>query len=139
MSTCLSWQVRPLRHADFGAIAAVMVHVGDVAAALDWYARAFPAAERIGVAAPAFECLALGGVRIEIVPADAKVAAGASGSVVYWRVAVLEDALAHFQGLGATLYRGPMAIENGQSMCQVRDPWGNCIGLRGPRRPGDPA
>ncbi len=122
-----------------GPIAAVMVHVDDVAAALDWYACAFPAAERIGIAPPAFECLALGGVRIEIVPADAKVAAGASGSVVYWCVASLDDALAHFQDLGATLYRGPMAIENDQAMCQVRDPWGNCIGLRGPRRLGDPA
>ena len=117
-------------------IAAVMVHVGDVTAALDWYGRAFPAAERIDVASPAFECLTLEGVRIEIVPADAKVAAGASGSVVYWRVASLDDALAHFQDLGATLYRGPMAIEADQAMCQVRDPWGNCIGLRGPRRKG---
>ncbi|MDY0831642.1 MULTISPECIES: VOC family protein [unclassified Pseudomonas] len=32
--------------------------------------------------------------------------------------------------LGATLYRGPMKIEGGEWMCQVRDPWGNCIGLR---------
>ena len=122
-----------------GPIAAVMVPVDDVAAALDWYRRAFPAAKTIGVAAPAFECLDLDGVRIEIVPADAKVAAGASGSVVYWCVASLDDALAHFQDLGAALYRGPMAIENDQSMCQVRDPWGNCIGLRGPHRKGDPA
>lgn len=120
-----------------GPIAAVMVHVEDVAAAFAWYARAFPEARRVfGVAVRAFEYLALEGVRIEIVPADAKVAAGASGSVVYWYVAVLDDALAHLQGLGATLYRGPMAIEAGQAMCQVRDPWGNCIGLRGPRREG---
>jgi len=25
-----------------------------------------------------------------------------------------------------------MLIENGEAMCQVQDPWGNCIGLRGP-------
>jgi len=31
---------------------------------------------------------------------------------------------------GARLYRGPLAIEGGQWMAQVRDPWGNCIGLR---------
>lgn len=31
----------------------------------------------------------------------------------------------------AALYRGPIGIEAGQRMCQVRDPWDNCIGLRG--------
>ncbi|TOL44982.1 glyoxalase/bleomycin resistance/dioxygenase family protein, partial [Vibrio parahaemolyticus] len=38
---------------------------------------------------------------------------------------------AHFQKLGARLYRGPMEIEDGLSMCQVEDPFGNLIGLRG--------
>ncbi|MEZ8336060.1 glyoxalase/bleomycin resistance/dioxygenase family protein, partial [Vibrio splendidus] len=28
-------------------------------------------------------------------------------------------------------YRGPMAIENGLFMCQIEDPFGNLIGLRG--------
>jgi len=56
------------------------------------------------------------------------------GTVVYWRVAEFDEALAHLLGVGATLYRGPMAIEDGQLMCQVQDPWGNCLGLRGPSR-----
>ena len=34
------------------------------------------------------------------------------------------------EAAGARLYRGPLAIEGGQWMAQVRDPWGNCIGLR---------
>lgn len=118
------------------AIAAVMVHVSDVSAALAWYQRAFVRAVPISLAEPAFDCLSLEGVNIEIVPADDKVSSGASGSVVYWRVPALEAALAHLQSLGATLYRGPMAIEDGQAMCQLRDPWGNCIGLRGPYREG---
>ena len=37
----------------------------------------------------------------------------------------------HFSELGATLYRGPMLIENALAMCQVKDPFGNLIGLRG--------
>jgi len=119
-----------------GPVAVVMVHVSDVAAGLAWYRRAFPTAEPVRVGSPAFECLAIDGVRLEIVPADDKVASGAAGSVVYWRVAALDTALARLQSLGATLYRGPMAIEEGQAMCQVRDPWGDCIGLRGPQREG---
>jgi ribosomal protein S18 acetylase RimI-like enzyme len=117
-----------------GPVAAVMVHVSDVDAALAWYQSAFARAVPIHVAEPAFDGLALDGVNIEIVRADEKVSSGAAGSVVYWRVPALDAALAHLERLGATLYRGPMAIENGEAMCQVRDPWGNCIGLRGPYR-----
>ena len=118
------------------AIAAVLVHVPDVHAGLSWYERAFPMAERKRVDSHDFEFLAIGSVRIELVPADAKVASGAAGSVVYWRVADFDKALKHFEQVGAVLYRGPMEIENGQRTCQVRDPWGNCIGLRGPSELG---
>jgi len=115
-----------------GPVAAVMVHVADVAAALDWYARAFPAARRVRIEAPAFECLALGALQIELVPADAKVGSGACGSVVYWSVPAFEPALARWLALGARLHRGPMDIEGGARMAQVLDPWGNPLGLRGP-------
>jgi len=33
--------------------------------------------------------------------------------------------------LGASLYRGPMPIEDGLGMCQLADPFGNLLGLRG--------
>ena len=114
------------------AIAAVMVHVAEVEAGIGWYERAFPGAVRESVGDPPFERLSVGSGYIEIARADEKVSSGAAGSVVYWHVAQFESALAHFQAVGATLYRGPMSIEDGQRMCQVRDPWGNCIGLRGP-------
>ena len=114
-------------------VSAVLVHVPDVEAALAWYERAFPGAVRRRIEHSKFDYLAIGEVQLEIVPADEKVAAGAAGSVVYWRVADFDSALAHMQNVGATLYRGPMDIERGQRMCQVVDPWGNCIGLRGPR------
>ena len=114
-------------------IAAVMIHVDDVTPALAWYARAFPQAARRKIKLPTFEfeCLELNGVQIEIVPADEKVASGAAGSVVYWTVAEFDVTLHHLQSMGATLYRGPARIEHGMQMCQVHDPWGNCIGIRG--------
>jgi predicted enzyme related to lactoylglutathione lyase len=112
-------------------IAAVMVPVTNVAEALDWYERAFPGAIRSSASNPKFEFLVVRGVRIELVPSDAKMPSGPGGSVVYWRVPQLEPALQHLESLGARLYRGPLKIEGGQVMCQVQDPWGNCIGLRG--------
>ena len=112
---------------------AVMIHVNDVTAALVWYARAFPQAVRKSLVMPTFEFeyLDVDGVMLELVAADEKVSSGASGSVVYWKVPDFDQALAHFQATGATLYRGPAAIEDGKRMCQLRDPWGNCVGLRG--------
>jgi predicted enzyme related to lactoylglutathione lyase len=114
------------------SIAAVLIHVSDVAAGLAWYQRAFPNAVHKRVEARNFEYLSIGRLNLELIRADEKVASGAAGSVVYWRVADFDKVLKHMQEIGAVLYRGPMEIEDGQRMCQVRDPWGNCIGLRGP-------
>ncbi|EGQ9055173.1 glyoxalase/bleomycin resistance/dioxygenase family protein [Vibrio parahaemolyticus] len=110
---------------------AVLVHVPDVARGLEWYKKAFP--EAVPVYHPDFDFTALdiNGFSLEIVQADKKVGAGKSGTVVYWSVDSLCVALAHFEELGACLYRGPMEIEDGLSMCQVEDPFGNLIGLRG--------
>jgi len=108
-----------------------MVHVSGVAEALAWYELAFTNAVRVKSAVADFQFLVIGDVQLEFVPADAKVSSGACGSVVYWHVPQFEEALRHLQSIGAKLYRGPMQIEGGQSMCQVQDPWGNCIGLRG--------
>jgi predicted enzyme related to lactoylglutathione lyase len=113
-------------------IAGVLVHVGDVAEALRWYAQAFPnALARNDLATPGLAVLVIDGVQIELVLADEKVASGPAGSVVYWWVPSVAEALARLQIIGGELYRGPMDIEQGLSMCQVKDPWGNCIGLRG--------
>jgi ribosomal protein S18 acetylase RimI-like enzyme/predicted enzyme related to lactoylglutathione lyase len=114
-------------------ILAVLVHVPDVAAALSWYERALPGAVRRRILEPEpFDYLEIGGVMLEMVPADEKVTHAAAGSVVYWNTPDFDASLAHLLDVGATLYRGPGDIESGQRMCQVRDPWGNCIGLRGP-------
>ena len=115
-------------------IAAVMIHVADVDAAFTWYERAFPNAIRVEIHAPRFRCLSIEGVQMEFVPADAKVSSGPCGSVVYWRMQDFDAALDHFRASGAKLYRGPLEIEDGQHICQVQDPWGNCIGLRGSRK-----
>ena len=115
----------------FPRVAAVMVYVPDPSAGLAWYGKAFPAARRQRVEQMGFEFLELDGVRIEVVMADEKVSSGARGTVVYWQVQDFKTSLVSLQSLGAELYRGPMQIENGETMCQVQDPWGNCLGIRG--------
>ncbi|EHW0638031.1 glyoxalase/bleomycin resistance/dioxygenase family protein [Vibrio vulnificus] len=111
--------------------AAILVHVPDVEQGLEWYKKAFPQAVPVHNSEFDFTALNLNGFSLEVVQADEKVGAGKYGTVLYWSVTSLPVALAHFETLGATLYRGPMEIENGLSMCQVVDPFGNLIGLRG--------
>lgn len=113
-------------------ITGVMVHVGNVEQGLAWYAQAFPLATREKLANSDFEFLRLGSFLIEIVSSDHKVSSGPSGSVVYWQVNCLEAEVKRLAGLGAKLYRGPLQTESNWWMCQMQDPWGNCIGLRGP-------
>jgi len=116
----------------FGPILAVLVHVPDVAAGLDWYQKAFPESKRKTLTQPqALDYLDIGGVMLDVVPADEKVTHAAAGSVVYWQTPDFAATLAHFLREGATLYRGPLDVELGQRMCQVRDPWCNCIGIKG--------
>lgn len=110
---------------------AVLVHVHDVKKVLAWYQKAFPTATAHYMEAFDFTQLTIGDFSLEIVQADEKVSAGKCGTVLYWAVDNLDESLAHFRSLGATLYRGPMNIENGLAMCQVEDPFGNLIGLRG--------
>lgn len=113
-------------------ISAVMIHVPKLDEAIAWYEKAFSNAKRQRTEIQDFTYLLVGGVRLEIVQADEKVSSGPSGTIVYWEVEDVAQSLNYLQSLGAKLYRGPMNIEDKRCMCQVQDPWGNCIGLRGP-------
>ncbi len=118
-------------------IAAVLVHVSPWQEGLDWYEQAFAEATRVDVPEHDFAYLDVDGVHLEIVKADEKVSSGAAGSVVYWYTDDFDARLKFLTGLGATLYRGPMEIDEGQIMCQMLDPWGNCIGIRGLKQEAD--
>lgn len=114
-----------------GIISAVLVHVSDVEAAIGWYSKAFSQAVLKHLEAFDFSYLQIGNVDLEIVLADEKVASGAAGSVVYWHVDDFDTSVTHFIAIGGKLYRGPLTVQDGLRMCQIKDPWGNCIGLRG--------
>ena len=110
---------------------AVLVHVDDVEEGQKWYRKAFPEAIPVYLKESDFTILDLNGFSIEIVQADNKVGIGKQGTVLYWSTTTFSDSLVHFKSLGATLYRGPLKIEAGLLMCQLEDPFGNLIGLRG--------
>ena len=111
---------------------ALLIHVPDVPLGLAWYQNAFPMAKPRYLSEFDMTVLQINDFLIELVQADNKVGSGKFGTVLYWSVACLSEALTHFEALGAKLYRGPMVIEDGLSMCQLEDPFGNLIGLKGP-------
>ncbi len=110
---------------------ALLIHVTDVVSGIDWYRKAFPEAKPVYLEKFNLTVLDINGFMIEIVQADDKVGSGKLGTVMYWSIPNLNSTLNHFKNLGAKLYRGPISIENGLSMCQIEDPFGNIIGLRG--------
>jgi len=112
---------------------AMLIHVEDIKAGLDWYTKAFPLARIKCLPDSDFTVLDINGFQLEVVQADEKVGAGKCGTVLYWQVKNLTQSLQHLMAIGAVLYRGPLDIEDQLSMCQVADPFGNLIGLRGPR------
>lgn len=110
---------------------AILIHVPSVEQGLCWYKKAFPDAVAIYHPDSDFTVLDINGFSIEIVQADEKVGSGKKGTVLYWSTEDFDKSLSHFKLIGAQLYRGPMEIEDGLIMCQVEDPFGNLIGIRG--------
>ena len=78
-----------------------------------------------------FASIRIGSAALCFHPADAKVTARRAGQVAYWRVSSVSVARRRFEGDGATLYRGPLTIGNGEVICQLADPFGNVFGVIG--------
>ncbi|WP_272680345.1 VOC family protein [Providencia sp. PROV032] len=110
---------------------AILIHVPDVQAGLAWYQQAFPQARAEYLPNFDFTLLHVGDFTIEVVQADKKVSEGKKGTVLYWQVDNFDLAFEHFTQLGAKLYCGPMLIDGNNRMCQLEDPFGNLMGLKG--------
>ncbi|RXJ74356.1 glyoxalase/bleomycin resistance/dioxygenase family protein [Veronia nyctiphanis] len=110
---------------------AILFHVPHVDQGIEWYKKAFPNAKFIYLPDLDFVALDSEGFSIEIIQGDNKVSAGKRGTVVYWSVQDFEEAVEHFLSLGGLMYRKPLILETGMGMCQIEDPFGNLIGLRG--------
>lgn len=106
----------------------IVFFVDDVEDALAWYQHVLGGdVDRSGL-----PTVVVGGVQLGFHPADAKTPASVGGTVAYCAVASLDTALERFHDGGAAIYRGPLEIEDGRRICQLRDPFGNVLGLVGP-------
>jgi uncharacterized glyoxalase superfamily protein PhnB len=107
----------------------VFYFVDDLAAARDWYASLVDAEpQEVQAQLVMFD---LGGARLTLHLADEFNAGGTGiGSVAYWDVEDVDAVAAECVRRGAVAHRGPKTIFTGERLCQLRDPFGNLLGIR---------
>jgi RimJ/RimL family protein N-acetyltransferase/catechol 2,3-dioxygenase-like lactoylglutathione lyase family enzyme len=129
--TCVFAKLHPQSPAPaFLIVDHARLFVLDLARSRAWYVKALGVDPIIDL--PDYVEFRIGQAGLALSACDEKSPFSPGGQVAYWRAASLENATRHFFSLGATLYRGPLAVENGEAVCQIRDPFGNVLGLIGP-------
>lgn len=71
------------------------------------------------------------GVELGLHPADPVNSPRGASTVPYWKVSDFDRALARLDTAEAARHRGPLTIDPGRRIAQVRDPFGAVIGLQG--------
>lgn len=117
----------------FQGIQAIFYFVPDVCIAAKWYSEFLELPIEYFDSNGEIEAalIKVGSVEIFFHPVDEKMSAGNAGQVAYWKVANFHRALELAQNHGAKIYRGPLAIEENQAICQMWDPFGNLFGMQG--------
>ncbi|TYP88992.1 VOC family protein [Blastococcus xanthinilyticus] len=121
----------------FGPVVDVFCFVPDLAAATTWYtARLGAPPARRSRRLVSFD---LGGSRLTLHVADGYNSGGPDGCVAYWDVEDVDRVAEEWIGQGAAVHRGPTTVGTGERLCQLRDPFGNLIGVRQAPVPAEPA
>jgi predicted enzyme related to lactoylglutathione lyase len=106
----------------------IRMSVENVARSRDWYSAFFGCAPIDDL--EQFVSFRIQQTNLDITLADDKSPFSPGGSVGYWLVAGLDEAINHAVRLGGRIYRGPLRVEEVQrTIVQIQDPFGNVFGL----------
>ena len=105
----------------------VIYKVTDLDRAKTWYSAAFQQAPYFDQ--PFYVGFNVAGYELGLDPDHTSGKSGAGGSVAYWRVAAIEDAVRHFVNAGARIVAPATQVGDGIKVATVADPFGNEIGL----------
>lgn len=108
-------------------LATVIYRVTDLDRAKAWYARAFQQAPYFDQ--PFYVGFSIGGYELGLDPDPSGGKTGPGGSVAYWRVPAIDDAVRHFVSSGAAVVVPAQEVGEGIKVATVSDPFGNVIGL----------
>ena len=108
-------------------LATAIYKVPDLGRAKAWYAKAFE--QQPYFDQPFYVGFNIGGYELGLDPDPTSGKAGPGGSVAYWRVADINEAVKHFEQAGATIVVPVQDVGEGIKVATVTDPFGNRIGL----------
>ena len=108
-------------------LATVIYYVPNIAQAKAWYASVFGQTPYFDM--EFYVGFNIQGYELGLHPETDENKAGAGGCVGYWRVPVIEPAIAHCLKMGAQLVSDAQDVGEGIKVATVSDPFGNHIGL----------
>lgn len=108
-------------------IGTVIYHVADLERAKAWYASAF--GQQPYFDQPFYVGFNIGGYELGLDPDPGSGRSGEGGSVAYWRVDAIDEAVHHFVRAGGTVASAVQDVGEGIKVAKIADPFGNIIGL----------
>jgi predicted enzyme related to lactoylglutathione lyase len=114
-------------HNTISGLATVIYRVTDLERAKAWYSAAFQQSPYFDQ--PFYVGFSIGGYELGLDPDPSGRKSGPGGSVAYWRVARIDDAVRHFVESGAVHVAPAQEVGDGIKVATVSDPFGNLIGL----------
>ena len=105
----------------------VIYSVPDLNRAKGWYATAFQ--QKPYFDQPFYVGFNIAGYELGLDPNPTLSRPGPGGSVAYWRVDNIENAVQHFVAAGATIVAPAQEVGDGIKVATVTDPFDNVIGL----------
>ena len=114
-------------HNMIAGLGTVIYRVTDLARAKAWYSSAFQQTPYFDQ--PFYVGFNIGGYELGLDPDPSGGKAGPGGSVAYWRVPAIDEAVRHFVSSGAAVVAPAQDVGEGIKVATVSDPFGNLIGL----------
>ena len=101
--------------------------VGDLVAAKEWYSAAFGEAPYFDE--PFYVGFNIAGYELGLMPDETPAADKTDNVLSYWGVEDINAEAARLKDLGATMDNDPMNVGGDIVVAELKDPWGNVLGL----------
>jgi predicted enzyme related to lactoylglutathione lyase len=108
-------------------LATVIYHVSNLDRSKAWYAGVFGVQPYFDE--PFYVGFDIGGYELGLNPDPAVATPGPGGTIAYWRVPNIEEAVARFTAAGATVRTPVQEVGGGIKTADLADPDGNLLGL----------